>query len=868
MNTKQPTPAQVKLQAMLARAKAHLSSATVAQVKAVQALVKENGVHDIDLSNLVPASAPAHEKEEALDTVISVISAPQVTVASAASEASERHTYQPSSVPAQHAQVVQTAQTAPTAATSAINAALQKLRVVKGVTPTIAASVTPEASAPVVAPVPVAPAQPEQPDLATAVASVLSVSPKLGVMQDISLNEEQRKAADLILSGTDLVLIGKAGTGKTTMMKTAMSELIASQRIPMIQESTKYLLPGLPGVAVVSYTNKAVNNIRHAMPGEVKPHTLTLHKLLEFEPVYYEVVDEATGKSKKTMRFEPSRNQYNPLPASLKFIAFEESSMIGTGLHQYLLNALPHKVQFLYIGDIRQLPPVFDQAVLGYKMLELPVVELTKVYRQALESPILRCALTLDDGKVEEFRPGSPTKDPKTKKNVWPGLAKWNEKGPHGSLTFQPWQREVPPVEALGNLRLFFKMQWEAGVYNPKEDIILCPFQKEANELGQKLMSCHNLNAMILDFLSRDRGAIVHEVMAGFNKHYWAEGDRVLYQKEDAVITRIVRNGKYLGKPVKDPSLYMNRYGVIDEEHLGDQKDAVSEEFYDPILGKVVEGKFNEMDAEALLNSLGNVKDNERVNQASHIITVYCPVNELTVELFTAAEVNDLLGGHALTVHKAQGSEWERVYLVLHHTHKIAISRELVYTAFTRARTHLHVFTHPEGMALACKNQRIKGNTIEEKAEFFKGKRDKDTVAKEEAERREKEAAKIVELKAAIQAKLEECMDKAIRLWPDRRHDMVVKLLYMDCGDAAGVAHFGDGKNCVIKISPTYLKHDADDALNDTIPHELAHLYAARWFGCRDHGKDWKEIAEALGAKPEQYHHMPHAAAIRGNFIK
>ena len=90
MNTKQPTPAQVKLQAMLARAKAHLSSATVAQVKAVQALVKENDVHDIDLSNLVPASAPAHEKEEALDTVISVISAPQVTVASAASEASER----------------------------------------------------------------------------------------------------------------------------------------------------------------------------------------------------------------------------------------------------------------------------------------------------------------------------------------------------------------------------------------------------------------------------------------------------------------------------------------------------------------------------------------------------------------------------------------------------------------------------------------------------------------------------------------------------------------------------------------------------------------------------------------------------------
>jgi len=273
------------------------------------------------------------------------------------------------------------------------------------------------------------------------------------------------------------------------------------------------------------------------------------------------------------------------------------------------------------------------------------------------------------------------------------------------------------------------------------------------------------------------------------------------------------------------------------------------------------------MDAEAMLNALGSVKDNDRVNSASHIITVFCPVTEVTAELTTSAEVNDLLGGHALTVHKAQGSEWERVYLVVHHTHKIALSRELIYTAFTRARTHLHVFIHPEGMAAACKNQRIKGNTIEEKAAFFKGKRDKDTVAREAEEERAAKVAKIAGLKAAVQGRLDECMDLAVSLWPDRRHDMTVKLLYIDCGNAAGVAYFGDGKNCTIKISPTYLEHDMDDALFDTIPHELAHLYASRWYGCRDHSAEWKEIAEALGAKPEACHHMPSAAAIRGSSI-
>ena len=807
------TPAQIKLQAMLAKARANLAASSVAQVQAVQALVVANDVHDIDLSNVVPAKATEAEKEEALDAVISAqsVELSSSAVASAGSAATERHT-----------------------GSSVISSSNSSSST-----------------------------------LATAVASILQTAPKIGVMRDIELNAAQRKAVDIIVAGDDLVLIGKAGTGKTTMMRTAMEELIASNRIPMLQGSTKVLQSGLPGVAVVSYTNKAVNNIRHAMPGSIKPHTVTLHKLLEFEPRYYEVDDLATGKVKKTMRFEPSRNQYNPLPEALSFIAFEESSMIGTGLHQLLLDALTHKVQFLYIGDIRQLPPVFDQAVLGYKMLELDVVELTEVYRQALKSPILRCALALDSGLIEEFRPGKPVKDPKTKKSIWPGLAKWNEKGEFGSLTFQPWQREVPPVEALGNLRLFFKMQWEAGIYNPEEDIILCPMHKEANELGQKLLSCHNINAMILDFLSRSREAMVYEIIAGFNKHYWAVGDRVLYQKEDAVITDIKRNTRYLGKIPKEGSIYMDRYGIVDSDKGGSSNSTVDLSLgdYDPITGKGSLSTFDESDAEAMLNSLSNIGENDRVNQASHVITVYCPVTEMTVELTSASEINDLLGGYALTVHKAQGSEWERVYLVIHHTHKIALSRELVYTAFTRARKHLHVFIHPDGMAAACRNQRIKGNTIEEKAEFFKGKRDKNVTAKEDAEKAAKQAAIIAERKAAVQAKLDQCMDTAVRLWPDNRHDMTVKLLFIDCGNAAGAAYFGDGKNCTIKISPTYLQHDMDDALHDTIPHELAHLYASRWFGCKDHSADWQKIAVALGANGQQFHTMPHAAVIRGNQI-
>ena len=224
------TPAQIKLQAMLAKARANLAASSVAQVQAVQAMVVANDVHDIDLSNVVPAKATEAEKEEALDAVISAqsVELSSSAVASAGSAATERHTG----------------------------------------SSTVSSSNSSSST------------------LATAVASILQTAPKIGVMRDIELNAAQRKAVDIIVAGADLVLIGKAGTGKTTMMRTAMEELIASNRIPMLQGSTKVLQSGLPGVAVVSYTNKAVNNIRHAMPGSIKPHTVTLHKLLEFEPKY------------------------------------------------------------------------------------------------------------------------------------------------------------------------------------------------------------------------------------------------------------------------------------------------------------------------------------------------------------------------------------------------------------------------------------------------------------------------------------------------------------------------------------------------------------------------------------------------------
>lgn len=74
---------------------------------------------------------------------------------------------------------------------------------------------------------------------------------------------------------------------------------------------------------------------------------------------------------------------------------------------------------------------------------------------------------------------------------------------------------------------------------------------------------------------------------------------------------------------------------------------------------------------------------------------------------FTAGQVQvrrkflgDLLHGWALTVHRAQGSEWAAVVGVFPGEAAGMLSRPLVYTALTRARHHLSV-VHAAGQALA-----------------------------------------------------------------------------------------------------------------------------------------------------------------------
>lgn len=551
------------------------------------------------------------------------------------------------------------------------------------------------------------------------------------------LNKEQREAVDKFgIQGLSGCLIGPAGTGKTTTMKAIIRAAVMCGRIPIIpsEDEHKYIPTDVPGIWGGSFTRIATRNLRDNFPPDLKGNVHTIHRLLEFEPTKKEVED-GKGGFKEIRVFMPRRNIGYKLSSAIRMYAFDEASMVGTELHNKWERALPDdKVQALYIGDIAQLPPVMDDSILGYKLLELPVVELTEVYRHAgiivALANHIRVGKTIPSGR--EVIPFINKAHKIPRKIVEEAIKQWNIEEDGSKVTIHLWKNrldgEVGQLKALqslgdfsktdANKMGFFPQQITLKLYDPLKHMILMPYNKAVGTL--------ELNRYIAEYLGKKRwwkdkdgiehqGAVVHEVIAGYVKNYFAEGDKVFYDREECIITKINKNGTYSGKVPQPAATTLDRWG---HNQLGGM---ITED----------EEEFNSIDN--LMMGLGDINDEERKNQASHIIHVkkLIDIKDETPEepareylINTSAEVNNLLFGYALTIHKSQGSQWEKVYCIFHNSHNRNLQRELLYTSITRAQKELYVICEPETFIQGVLSQHIIGNTLAQKAEYFKGKKE------------------------------------------------------------------------------------------------------------------------------------------------
>jgi ATP-dependent exoDNAse (exonuclease V) alpha subunit len=475
-------------------------------------------------------------------------------------------------------------------------------------------------------------------------------------------------------------------------MHTVASRLTRDSGMPLLEcstgsESEKVLRAGNPGIVAVSFTNTAVNNINRALDGIIP--CFTIHKILGFRPVAYEIITES-GESKTTRKFEPLYNAMNPLPKNLRTIIIEESGVVSITLFAQLLAAIPDvsKVQFIFLGDLFQLDPPYDPAILGFVLTSAKFrkIELTQVYRQKLNSPILQFVLDIKDKIM-------------VPSNKMESRCISNE---HGTLLIKPWKHRLDDFRATLEAAKFLRKQWEAGEYFPEKDQVILPFNKRFGST--------ELNILISDWLGKARKAVVHEIIAGFDKRYLAVGDHVMVAKQRGIITNIARNDSYLGKQSPQlPSTNLDRFGfnnggkvTLAEAELLEQDSATHDEI-DRLMA-------------------ATLADNEdRLRAASHVVTVKLNDSGYEVELSSGGDfgLNKFDFSYCMTCYKAQGSEWDNVYVFTHKSHAVSLCNEFFYTAASRAKKKLVMVVEPDHLSRVMVNQSIKGDNWQEKAKHF-----------------------------------------------------------------------------------------------------------------------------------------------------
>lgn len=539
--------------------------------------------------------------------------------------------------------------------------------------------------------------------LGITMAEPIASAMHIAVSGGFSWNTEQQTAIDYMEYGKSYCLIGAAGTGKTTTLKGALLNALAKHRIPPLETGTKHLSGGAPGVALISYTRRAVRNIARQMPPELKAHCITFHKLVEYEPEYYTEFDSELGVEINKMRFSPSRNEYNPLPRNLKLIIVDEASMLSIDYFNELLAALPNpsQVQFVFLGDLNQLPPVYGQAILGKMLLHLPIIELTHVYRQALESPIISLALAIKDNNFDTFTrechdgtfkvtTGDVLFNPKSVKTKTV-----IEREGRGKVTLHPWKKALDKDDALLAMQQQLGLWITDGTYDPEQDLVLCPWNKS--------FGADELNLAIADKIAKIGNKKVFEVIAGFNKFYFAIGDRLLIDKQEAIILDIHINPRYMGKLPQPASHTLNRWGNGGSGTHADMFDA--------------ESALSNEDIDLMLLHASDVED--RTAECSHEIKILFTDSDTEFSVTKSAVINNATFAYAMTVHKAQGSECRRVFFLTHACHAAMCSRELVYTGDTRAAEELYIVMESNMLGKAASKPRIKGDTLAAKLEFF-----------------------------------------------------------------------------------------------------------------------------------------------------
>lgn len=388
--------------------------------------------------------------------------------------------------------------------------------------------------------------------------------------EKIDLDEKQQEAIKEAVKSGLMVITGGPGTGKTTTINAIIRY---------------FEMEGLD-IYLAAPTGRAAKRMTETTGYEAK----TIHRLLELTGIPEE--------SSARVHFE--RNAQNPLEADV--IIIDEMSMVDIFLMHALLSAVVTGTRLILVGDVNQLPSVGPGSVLKdiIRSGEFPVVELTKIFRQASQSDIVVNAHKINQG--------------------------------------------IPVVLDNKSMDFFFLKRYDANVII---SVVITLIQKKL----PKFVDAQPYDIQVLTPMRK--GLLGVERLNGILQQYLNPPEKTKKEKEHG--NGLFREG--------DKVMQIKNNYQIEWEVRG---------LYGIPVEKGV-GVFN-----------GDTGILREINTFAETATV--EFDERRFVEYSFKQLDELELAYAITIHKAQGSEYPAVIIPLLGGPKMLMNRNLLYTAVTRAR--------------------------------------------------------------------------------------------------------------------------------------------------------------------------------------
>jgi len=479
--------------------------------------------------------------------------------------------------------------------------------------------------------------------------------------QGIALSPEQQSSVVGIVGKCFSILTGGPGCGKTTT-----TQVLAK----LLQAMNKKVVLAAP-------TGRAAQRMSEVIGAEAK----TIHRLLEVNP--------SQGGFKKGEKE----------PLLVDFLIVDETSMLDINLAAALLKAVPLGAQVLFIGDPDQLPSVGAGNVLGDLLLSegVPSFWLTKVFRQAEESMIIRFAHQINQGQVPQIN--SPLHQ----------LELWKQKS--GCVFIDAEEATRDQIRFLQKAKVAIQRTLETGEEQwvqtgekltglmtrenegfKIENLMVQEFKNKEEIQAPIFIIPEKLKHVDLQKLHKADGdmdklrAIIKSVHPWSALHYGLSGLDVVLRLYTKTIPEYF--GKATEIQVLTPQIRgtlgtLNLNSALQNETNPEREGIKQLKFGDRIYregDRVIQTR-NNYDLGVYNGDIGKIlKIDLEAFQCCIQFGKQSPV------IYEKEDLTEISLAYGITIHKSQGSEFDAVIIPVATQHFKMLFRNLIYTGLTRAK--------------------------------------------------------------------------------------------------------------------------------------------------------------------------------------